>query len=283
MKHISIRRLAVDAVGIALVFVFLTAWLGCAGKLKLPDLGSVDDLIDTSKSSHEYKTQVKIEIKTDLESIPVVDMSPGIIMPPIIPLPTNTPFAAPPAQPTPIEPVNTPPVKPTAPPLEPIPTPLPGGGSDYSVSVVGIPVMTDSNKDEINKQHLFCLQSGADRIGVFHRYLQPAWPHGEWWPVYRVEYYRGCDQIAEVPLNDMEPMPGTSGTFLIDIESDGVMVTLGDNSEALSIDGIPQSGWSLVQGCAGWFESESEAAMSKATVKDRARGRLGNIIPSILR
>jgi len=64
------------------------------------------------------------------------------------------------------------------------------------VKVSNIPVMTDENKDELNKQLLFAIvdkpyklnEPGNNNfIGVYHRYLQPDWPNGPWHPTWRIE------------------------------------------------------------------------------------------------
>lgn len=275
-----VARCSLFAIGVMFVAATLSMILGgCAGKLKLPDLGSVDDLIDTSKSNHEYKTEVKIEIKTDLDNIPVVDMSPGIIMPPIIPLPTNTPFASP-DDPTPV-PTMVPTVKPTAPPLDPRPKPTkpptqPSG--DMEVSVSGIPEMTRENMEELNKTCLWSLKSGDDRIAVFHRYLSdpPSCFECPFEPSWVLEYFRGCRQISELTFADWQSIGDGSATFAVDITGDGVIVTCNGEPEAVEVPNVPKDHWTLDDRyCDGWKDSPAIATLKTSGT----RGAMRDLIP----
>lgn len=260
--------------GVMIVVAFLMSVWGCAGKLKLPDLGSVDDLIDTSKSSHEYKTEVKIEIKTDLDNIPVVDMSPGIIMPPIIPLPTNTPFASP-DDPTQV-PTMIPTVKPTAPPLGPKPTRIPDPPvGDMEVSVSGIPEMTRENMEELNKTCIWSLKSGDDRIAVFHRYLSdpPSCFECPFEPSWVLEYFRGCRQISELTFADWQSIGDGSATFAVDITGDGVIVTCNGEPEAVEVQNVPKDHWKLDDRyCDGWKDSPAIATLKTSGTRGAMRG-----------
>lgn len=73
---------------------------------------------------------------------------------------------------------------------DPPPTPEePCRVGEALVRITNIPIMSDGTKDAYNKQILFCLQD-EDRInfaGVYHRYVQPNWPYGNWWPAWRME------------------------------------------------------------------------------------------------
>lgn len=274
-----VARCSLFAIGVMFVAATLSMFLGgCAGKLKLPDLGSVSDIVDTATDKHEYKTEVKIEIKTDLDNIPVVDMSPGIIMPPIIPLPTNTPFASP-DDPTPV-PTMVPTVKPTAPPLGPKPTRIPDSPpvGDMEVSVSGIPEMTRENMEELNKTCLWSLKSGDDRIAVFHRYLSdpPSCFECPFEPSWVLEYFRDCRQISELTFADWQSIGDGSATFAVDITGDGVIVTCGGKSEAVEIDSVPKDHWSLDSSyCDGWKDSPAIATLKAGGI----RGVMRDLIP----
>ena len=84
------------------------------------------------------------------------------------------------------------------------------------IKVSNIPIMTDANKDDLNKTLLFAIQSedGSNMLAVFHRYLQPDWPHGEWWPTWRIEA-GACNCVEEWHVFDSDPLPGTQATFEI--------------------------------------------------------------------
>lgn len=166
-------------------------------------------------------------------------------------------------------------IRPTAPPLvalstaTPVPiipthTPTPiATSSQYAirVQVSNIPVMTDENKDTLNKRVFFCLKNGADMILIVHRYYQPTWPTGEWWAVWRIEYFRNGQQIAEIAHADMENLPANSATFLIDWSHlENLVVTCEETgeSEILFIDNHPRF-WTMTEACLDHFPSGSVA------------------------
>lgn len=129
---------------------------------------------------------------------------------------------------------KTPTVTPTS---VPSPTPTPLAGGMMRVRVEGIPEMSNENKDSINKQALFCLQSGRDELGIYHRYMQPNWPDGNWWPCYKLEYFRNGDQVEDVDKPDWEELPDGKATFLIDFTHPTLIVVHceeNDTSESIS-------------------------------------------------
>lgn len=94
-----------------------------------------------------------------------------------------------------------------------------------TVRAYNIPEMDASNKDAINKQILFSLQSenGNYFIGLYHRYLQPDWPRGDWWPVWRLEAgYAGHPE--EWSIWDAHNL-GDEATFKIEWDHGDVVVT----------------------------------------------------------
>ncbi len=102
--------------------------------------------------------------------------------------------------------------------VTPRPSPTPGGCPRGSaiVRVSDIPIMTGQNKDEYNKDLLFCLrdEDNSNFVGVFHRYLQPDWPHGDWWPTWRIE--AGCSgMVDEWHVFQSHDLAGDSAEFSI--------------------------------------------------------------------
>lgn len=94
------------------------------------------------------------------------------------------------------------------------------------VRVTNIPQMTDANKDEINKLQLFCLKDNGNVtfVGVFHRYVQPDWPDGPWFPAWRLEAgSHGC--VEEWHIFDAHPLEGDSATFKVEWDHNHVAVT----------------------------------------------------------
>lgn len=76
------------------------------------------------------------------------------------------------------------------------PTRTPSDGCESGSVVLrfsGIPEMTDSTKDQINKQCLGGLSGPGQLAVLVHRYYQPGWSEeclsdcGPWWPVWRLE------------------------------------------------------------------------------------------------
>jgi len=93
------------------------------------------------------------------------------------------------------------------------------------VKLENIPIMTEANKDEINKSMFFNFESkdGSCMIAIFHRYLQPGYPYGEWWPTWRVEAGK-CPCVKEWHIFDSDPLPGTTAVFRIQWEENMVKV-----------------------------------------------------------
>lgn len=130
---------------------------------------------------------------------------------------------------------------------EPIPTPTNPPSSQYTmtVRVTNIPIMTDENKDDYNKQCLFCVhnESRTRYVAIFHRYLwrHHAWNpipgNAPWWATWRMESgydcFPGlppddCGEFEEWHIFGSQPLPGDTATFLIDWSPNvgGVSVTL---------------------------------------------------------
>lgn len=84
------------------------------------------------------------------------------------------------------------------------------------VQVNNIPIMTEANKDTLNKTLLFALASedGSNFVAVYHRYLQPDWPDGAWWPTWRIEAGH-CNCVEEWHIFQSQPLPGGSAQFEI--------------------------------------------------------------------
>jgi len=157
---------------------------------------------------------------------------------------------------------QAPTVTPTPPAVTPTPTPtdvnLPCAHGRAVIRVANIPVMTDQNKDEYNKDLLFCLQDAdsSNFIGIYHRYLQPDWPIGDWWPTWRVEAgAEGC--VHEWHIFESMPLPGNAATFRIEWNRRAISVThLGTgDTQTLTLDniaGISQLGEDDACSCWGW-------------------------------
>jgi hypothetical protein len=111
----------------------------------------------------------------------------------------------------------------------PTPTPTPEFPCRRGYAIVrvrGIPQMTDETKDEYNKQLLFCIrdEENTNFVGVYHRYLQPSWPYGEWWPTWRIEAGAdGC--VEEFNTWDSMDLPGSEATFRVEWTDHSVTVT----------------------------------------------------------
>ncbi|MBN1552356.1 hypothetical protein JW979_12860 [bacterium] len=153
--------------------------------------------------------------------------------------------------------------------IEPTPTPTPEGPCQKGravVHVTNIPIMTDGNKDSLNKSLLFCLHDDNDInfMGVYHRYLQPEWPYGNWWPTWRLEAgAEGCWE--EFDIWTTKDLFGTSAIFQIDWDSNWVTVThLGTgDSQTLHLSNVPaynQLGEDAECGRWGWH-SDANATL----------------------
>ncbi|GEM_PF-4450256 len=131
------------------------------------------------------------------------------------------------------------------------PTPLPPGTS-MRVRVTNIPVMSDENKDSVNKQALFCIKSGGHEMGVYHRYMQPGWPDGPWWPCYKLEYFINGDQVEEVEKADWEELPDGTATFVIDFSNPSLItVHCEENDSVESITENHPMEFQLSRDCMG--------------------------------
>ncbi len=123
----------------------------------------------------------------------------------------------------------------------PTPPPQPCRKGHAIVEVTDIPVMTEGNRNSLNKTLLFCLHDEANTnfIGIFHRYLQPDYPEGPWWPTWRLE--GGLDDcIWEFNIWDTKDLDGSSATFRIEWEGSYVSVKhLGTGEvETLNVENI---------------------------------------------
>jgi hypothetical protein len=126
--------------------------------------------------------------------------------------------------------------------------------------VFNIPEMDDSNKDSLNKQILFSLQSDSGYyIGIYHRYLQPDWPRGDWWPVWRIECGRSGHQAAEWNIQQAHDL-SDDVTFEIEWDHGRISVTANgntqtiNNSESMVLSDVCDSSESSRYG----FESDAE-------------------------
>ena len=103
-----------------------------------------------------------------------------------------------------------------------------------TVRVFNIPEMTDQNKDSINKQILFSLQSdGGYYVGIYHRYLQPDWPRGDWWPTWRIECGRNGHQASEWSIFESHDL-GDEATFEIEWDHGRISVTANGNTQTIN-------------------------------------------------
>ncbi|GEM_PF-4965326 len=119
----------------------------------------------------------------------------------------------------------------------PTPTPmLPCKRGRAVVKLTNIPDMNGSNKDDINKQLLFCMRDEADMvfIGVYHRYLQPDWPEGPWWPVWRLEA-GGEDCPEEWSIWAAHDLPDGSCDFVVEWDGGFVSVTRAGSQDRQAI------------------------------------------------
>jgi len=102
----------------------------------------------------------------------------------------------------------------------PTPTPQPEFPCQRGMAIVSvwnIPAMMDWTKDDYNKQLLFCLRDDENKafVGVYHRYLQPSWPTGPWWPTWRIE--AGADRCTEEwNIWQSSDLPWDTATFQIE-------------------------------------------------------------------
>lgn len=140
-----------------------------------------------------------------------------------------------------------------------VPTPTPGGPCRDGYAEVrcwNIPEMTDANKDQLNKTLLFCLQDPDhfNFIGVFHRYLQPTWPNGEWWPTWRLEAGSdGC--VEEWNIWESDPLEEDEATFLITWTVHSVTVThtgTGDSQALYLRNGLSVNQLGEQAACSNW-------------------------------
>ncbi len=282
------RLAAVSVLLVALFCIAVLALSGCAGgKLSLPDLGDmkVNDLVQTGGEAKQYKTEVDVSIKSDLDNIPEVSVSSGsaqksytITETPTDPTPT--PYIGPgeptkppdktPEKPTPkptMGPVKPKPTIPQPTPSGPKPTPEPTPPETIKVCVRDIPKMTEENKDKINKQLLFCAYAGDQAVGIYHRYLQPDWPVGPWWPTWRIEVWSEGHQVGEWDIQRSHNLPEKNATFLVDY-SGAIEVTCIETGDVQTLDWKFPHGKTPVigedQDCEafGWH-SEADAGMCK--------------------
>lgn len=129
-----------------------------------------------------------------------------------------------------------------------------------------IPLMHDGNKDDLNKTLLFCLRDEQDSnfVGVYHRYLQPAYPNGPWWPTWRVEAGAdGC--VEEWNIWESMDLPGDEATFRIEWSEHSVTVTHEGTEDSqtlhlrntLALDYLAED-----DGCSSWgWTSEATAEL----------------------
>lgn len=188
----------------------------------------------------------------------------GVTVPDIVdmlvtPTPSETGPVEPtqPAKPT-FTPAPTPQVKPTMPPLKTPgvkPTPEPTPEKSMKVCVSGIPKMTEENKDQINKQLLFCCYAGDQAVGIYHRYLQPDWPVGKWWPTWRIEVWSAGKQVGEWDVQKSHDLPAENAEFLIDY-SGSIEVTCLTTGDSQQLDWKMPAGKTLQLGedeyCGAW-------------------------------
>lgn len=115
------------------------------------------------------------------------------------------------------------------------------------VQLNNIPEMNDSNKDELNKLQLFCLRDKENDVfvGVFHRYVQPDWPSGPWFPAWRIEAGAdGC--IEEWHIYDANPLESSSAQFKIEWDHNYVAVTHLENGNKQYINMHSSAGFNMV-------------------------------------
>lgn len=145
---------------------------------------------------------------------------------------------------------------------KPLPTAQPTQNA-YSirVRVSGIPEMTDQNKDQLNKQVLFCLKNGNDMILIVHRYYQPDWPVGEWWSTWRLEYLRNGENLQEVPHKLCGRITGATMTFSIDWSHIEDIVATCEESGFVERNYVLDHyrTWELSEDCGDCFPSASVA------------------------
>ena len=283
------RLAAVSVLLVALFCIAVLALSGCAGgNLKLPDLGDmkVNDLVQTGGEAKQYKTEVDVSIKSDLDNIPEVSVSSGSgetksysVIETTPAAPTPTPYIGPgeptkPPDKTPEIPTQKPtmgPVKPRPTPPQPTPpgpkpTPEPTPEKSMKVCVSKIPIMTLENRDELNKQLLFCASVGDQRIGVYHRYVEPK-NGNPWFPAWRIEAWDGDHQVMEWYIFDAHKLIGESAQFLIDY-SGAIEVTCLTTGDSQHLDWkfpagkVPQLGEDEACETIGW-PSKAEARLCK--------------------
>jgi len=154
--------------------------------------------------------------------------------------------------------------------------PHPCRNGSMIVDVNGIPGMNDGNKDSINKTCFFCIRDENDIafIAVYHRYVQPNWPYGEWWVTWRMEAgANGC--VKEYDIWSSSPLPGSSATFLVEWNNKVASVThtgTGDRQtlhteNILGLDFMYEDG-----GCSSWGWSSEAVANGRAWTCDEVGG-----------
>lgn len=138
----------------------------------------------------------------------------------------------------------TPEPRPTFPPLAtatptrtPTRTPTSAPSDCTSGSVLlrfsGIPSMTDANKDTLNKQCLGGLSFNGSQVAtIIHRYCQPTWPVGEWWPAWSLETaWTGGGEARIWPCPGWGRIPGASMSIRVEWEPGRIDATCVETGE----------------------------------------------------
>lgn len=141
------------------------------------------------------------------------------------------------------------------------------------VTISGIPEMTESNKDQLNKRIMGCVRNDENSwfIGIFHRYLDadlasydpPAgYESATFWPTWRIEAGRS-GHIVEWHIFDSSPLLESTAQFKIEWDAGSITVTNLDTGDeqivsagsGLNIDKVCNSsecskwGWSFSGDC----------------------------------
>ncbi len=150
---------------------------------------------------------------------------------------------------------------------EPTPTPTPEGPCQAGYAIVdvsNIPIMDNGNKEALNKQLFFCLRDNNDInfVGVYHRYLQPDWPYGNWWATWRVEAGApGCTE--EWNIWSSSRLPGNFATFKVEWTQHSVTVThlgTGDSQSLHLSNDVAYDGLFEDDACGNWGWSSDAVA-----------------------
>lgn len=129
------------------------------------------------------------------------------------------------------------------------------------VELTNIPIMNEGTMDSLNKQLFFCMHDKNDVnfIGVYHRYLQPDYPYGPWWPTWRLEAGAdGC--VEEWNIWSSHDLDGTTATFLIEWSRNSVSVTHLGTNDRQTLHTENDIGLELLEEdsrCANWGWSSS--------------------------